>query len=71
MKQPCKQDCPRRSAECRKTCPDWVTYEAAKRKEYTARQDESMIREAMYKADRRRTKVGCYLGSERKRHSGD
>ena len=30
----CAKDCPRRHAECRRSCPEWAAYEAGKREEY-------------------------------------
>ena len=38
MKHPCAKDCPRRSAECRSTCPEWAEYEAAKKADYAERE---------------------------------
>lgn len=35
--QPCKQDCPNRSAECRRTCIEWAKFEFRKRIEYERR----------------------------------
>lgn len=28
MKNPCGRDCPKRTAICKITCPDWAEYEA-------------------------------------------
>jgi hypothetical protein len=36
-KQPCKRDCPERTAECKKTCPKWLRYWAVKQEEYKRR----------------------------------
>lgn len=33
----CPRECPRRSAECRLTCPEWKEFEAQKQAEYAAR----------------------------------
>lgn len=69
---PCRKDCPKRTAECKRDCPDWAKYAAAKKTEYEARVVQSMIDDAMYNAERKRTKRGCFLGSEtRPRHTGD
>lgn len=37
MIQPCRQDCPDRSMECRLTCEKWKAFEAYKKKVYAAR----------------------------------
>ena len=36
-KQPCKKDCPDRTAECKKTCPKWKEYEPLLREFYKLR----------------------------------
>ncbi len=33
-KQPCKKDCPRRSAECHVICEDWLKYEKERNENY-------------------------------------
>ena len=33
-KQPCKRDCPKRSATCHCTCEDWAEWEKSKNKRY-------------------------------------
>lgn len=35
--QPCKKDCPRRSAWCGATCPDWQKYVKERDAEYEER----------------------------------
>lgn len=35
-KVPCGKVCPKRTAECKRTCPDWAEYEA----EYMAHDEE-------------------------------
>lgn len=65
-KHPCNQDCPRRSAECRRTCPEYAEYAQAKQAEYAERKVQQMIKETEFLANRRRTKNGCFLSSERK-----
>lgn len=65
MKHPCRQDCPHRTAECKKDCEAWKAYEAAKREEYERRAEDGNIRDALFKADAIRTRRGCYLSSER------
>lgn len=70
MMHPCKQDCPRRTAECKRACDEWKAYEAAKREEYAQRAEDAGIRDALWKAEEKRTRRGCYLASERlPRHS--
>lgn len=34
---PCRQDCPDRTAECKKTCPKWAKWETKKQAMYAAR----------------------------------
>lgn len=71
-KHPCRQDCPGRTAECKKECERWKAYEAIKREQYKDRMMEYIITDADIIADRRRGKAGCYLGSTRKpKHTGD
>ena len=66
MKHPCEQDCAERTAECKKTCPRWAVYAEAKKAEYAERKMRWMITETEFIANRRRTKKGCFLSSERK-----
>ena len=63
----CRKDCPERTAECKKTCGRWKTYEQAMRAEYEERKTDFMLKDAAFDADIRRGKAGCYLGSERGR----
>lgn len=37
MKQPCKPDCPERSAVCHSVCPKWAIFERWKQAEYKRR----------------------------------
>ena len=37
MNQPCKKDCPDRSATCRLSCEKWIQYESERTKEYDRR----------------------------------
>lgn len=37
MTHPCGRDCPKRTAECRKTCEAWAAYEAWKFADYKRR----------------------------------
>ena len=39
MKQPCEKDCPKRTAECKKTCPDWEKFEKEKFENYKLRDE--------------------------------
>ena len=72
MKHPCEQDCAERTAECKKTCPRWAVYAEAKKAEYAKRRMEYLIRDTEFKANERRTKAGCFVGSCTKpRHTGD
>ena len=66
IKHPCQKDCPRRTAECRKTCPEYAAYARAKQEEYKARLIDSMISETEFNSNKKRTKRGCFLGSETK-----
>lgn len=45
MEQPCKRDCPRRSADCRRDCPDWAAWEDFKKQEYARRNRERVKRD--------------------------
>lgn len=38
VKPPCRQDCPRRTAECRLTCNRWAFYVAQRNEDYRQRQ---------------------------------
>ena len=40
MKAPCGKSCPKRNAECRKTCEEWAEYEAWKFERYKRRNAE-------------------------------
>lgn len=44
MVQPCKQDCPLRSATCHSTCPEWAKWEQFKKELYAQREKENVIR---------------------------
>ena len=48
LESPCKRDCPKRSAECKKICEKWKEYE----KEYFERDEE--------KAKAKQKEVDCY-----------
>jgi hypothetical protein len=63
---PCKQDCPDRTAECRRTCERYKAYEAKKLEEYKERGIERELDDAFQDMHRRRTKEGCFLGSQAK-----
>ena len=65
-KHPCLKDCPDRTAECKRDCPRWAKYEAAKQEEYKERLIDSMISETEFNSNKKRTKRGCFLGSETK-----
>ena len=45
---PCKRDCPKRTATCHATCPEYKKYAAKKKREREARQaikeQENMVR---------------------------
>ena len=72
MQHPCKQDCPERTAECKRTCERWATYERAQRDEYEQRRMAALIRDTEMEMGRRRTKVGCFLASRTTpRHTGE
>lgn len=47
MKQPCRQDCPRRTATCHGACPEWAAWEEFKRQEYARRSRENVIKDYM------------------------
>lgn len=56
---PCTRDCTGRSAECRKTCPEWAKYERIKQAEYAERERrkaEAELRNAPTAAQRSRAK---------------
>ena len=38
--QPCKQDCPGRSAECKCSCEKWAEFEARKQEDYERRRKQ-------------------------------
>lgn len=42
--QPCPKDCPRRNSECHGTCPDYLTFQKKKFKEYETRAKAAMRR---------------------------
>lgn len=48
MKQPCAQDCPRRSEDCAATCKEWKDYVAERNARYEAIYKEKQIEEAFY-----------------------
>ena len=70
-KHPCRKDCADRTPECKKTCEVWKAYEQQMHAEYKERVTDFMLKDAAYDAERRRGKVGCYLGSQtRPKHTG-
>lgn len=44
MKQPCKQDCPERSADCHIHCERWAEWERYKKQEYARRDQENVMK---------------------------
>ena len=60
MIQPCRQDCPDRSATCHSTCEKWAAFEAAKKADYEQRakrwKDESYFCENSAKIKKRKYK---------------
>lgn len=65
-KHPCRQDCPERTAECKKNCEKWKAYEDKKRADYRRRVEQNDLNDAHWCAERRRKKEGCFLGSQAK-----
>ena len=63
---PCRQDCPNRTAECKKTCEQWKAYEDKKWAFYRRRVEENELNNAHADAENRRRKEGCFLGSQAK-----
>ena len=53
---PCTKDCPRRTAECKLTCPDHKRYEEARFKREAEKRDAWLHNEAEYNAIARANK---------------
>ena len=61
---PCDRDCPRRTWDCKKTCPDWEKYETAhmqeleeRQKVYIAHMDYCAFRSDMRERNRKETRT--------------
>lgn len=65
-KHPCRKDCPKRTAECKRVCERWKEYAAKKQEEYKERVADNEVNDALFQMDRRRKKGGCFLGSQAK-----
>ena len=65
MKCPCVIDCPDRTAECRKTCEKWKTYEAWKFQDYARREEEGALNGAMIDMAFKRYKRHDYWRNKR------
>ena len=48
MKPPCGKVCPKRSAECKKTCEEWAEYEAEKFERYREKEKRILQAEDYY-----------------------
>lgn len=68
MKQPCKIDCPERSAECHARCERWLEYERARGEEYARRRREKE-KEGLLDSLERDRKRDIALGRLRKRRN--
>ena len=68
MKQPCKIDCPDRSAECHGRCEKWLEYERARNEEYIKRGEEKYTEGLLYQIEQDR-KRDIALGKMRRRRS--
>lgn len=66
MKQPCKIECPERSAECHARCEKWLEYEKARNEEY-ARRGERKKQEQLLNDMERDRKRDIALGKMRNR----
>lgn len=60
--QPCRKECPGRSAICKVTCPKWQKWEAQKRIKYKEHLDQSLA-----VPDLNRIRIGSWR-SKRKLH---
>lgn len=56
-KHPCVKDCPRRTAECKRTCADWAAYEAEWQAEMRARTEEFELADALIEMGKRRANM--------------
>lgn len=53
LKNPCKQDCPRRKGGCAAECPEWIEYETEKFRRYAERQARLTNNQVTADAERR------------------
>ena len=53
MEQPCRKDCPKRSATCHATCEDWQKFEAWKFANYAERAATRSAEDAFFDAKER------------------
>lgn len=56
IKCPCEKTCPERTAECKRTCPRWAEYEAAKFDDYAERQKKMQHVDDVISVERRRSR---------------
>ena len=53
MEQPCRKDCPERSADCHAKCPRYREYEKARNEGYAERETARRAADAMFDAKER------------------